>query len=41
MEKFEVLNTSKRILSQPGTVTIEFFFDDLKEEITDLRFAPR
>ena len=28
--EFEVLNTSKRILSQPGTVTIEFFFDDLK-----------
>ena len=28
--EFEILNTSKRILSQPGTVTIEFFFDDLK-----------
>ncbi len=28
--EFEVLNSSKRILSQPGTVTIEFFFDELK-----------
>lgn len=28
--EFEILNTSKRILSQPGTVTIEFYFDELK-----------
>lgn len=28
--EFEVLNNSKRILSQPGTVTIEFFFNELK-----------
>ena len=27
--EFDLVNSSKRILSQPGTVTIEFFFDDL------------
>ena len=27
--EFDLVNSSRRILSQPGTVTIEFFFDNL------------